>query len=83
LRFYDKINSLKAKNLIPSLSGSKINAIDSTQDGHLILLTYSDFLLLIPTWNEEENKEYNLFRDKLKNSLKPTPLKLIISPYHA
>lgn len=40
---------MKASNLVPSFMGDSVLYVDSLEGGDLLLLTFKEYLLIIPT----------------------------------
>ena len=75
LRMYGKLGET-ARNLLPSFQGDKIISMDSTKDGKFILLTFKNYLIMFPTFqNSKSAFDYTFRVDD-----KPKPKILKISP---
>jgi hypothetical protein len=62
---------MKASNLIPSFMGDSVLFIDSLENGDLLLLTFKEYLLLIPTVKDQKSAFDFMFRKGAKPSLIP------------
>jgi len=76
IRLFSDITK-KAKTLLPGL-GDPVIGIDVTEDGHYIVATTSQYLLVIPT--VIEGKKGKTGFDVSMGAAKPTPLKLQLDP---
>lgn len=75
IRLYDKIGG-NAKNLLPSLFGHKVVALDSSKNGEFLLAATRSFVMLVPLVQNQKNGFSYCFR---KDS-KPQPKILRVSP---
>jgi hypothetical protein len=53
---------MKASNLIPSFMGDSVLFVDSLDQGELLLLTFKEYLLLIPTVKDHKSAFDFMFR---------------------
>lgn len=75
VRFYNSFGK-NSKNLIPAPNQDPVICMDSSKDGRLLLLTFKDCLVLLPTF--QRNK--SVFDHNLKKGEKPIPYILKIHP---
>lgn len=76
IRFFNKVtDNMRAMNLVPSFLGEKVLAIDSYDNGSLLLLTMKTFLLLVPTVIDKKSA----FDYTFKKDSKPQLLVLRVS----
>ena len=72
IRFFNKVtDNMKASNLMPSFMGDSVLFIDSLDGGDLLLLTFKEYLLLIPTIKDQKSAFDFMFRKGSKPSLIP------------
>ncbi len=63
VRFFNKVTeNVKATNLMPSFMGDSVQFIDSLDNGDLLLLTFKEYLLLIPTVKDQKSAFDFMFR---------------------
>lgn len=76
LRLYKKdVESKKnATNKYPAM-GDPVRSLDSTKDGKWLLATYEKYLVLLPTFNEDDT---DLYTKTTKIVNRPVPRKLQI-----
>lgn len=76
LRLYKKdVESKKnATNKYPAL-GDPVRSLNSTKDGKWLLATYDKYLILLPTFNEDDT---DLYTKQTKIAVRPKPRKLQI-----
>lgn len=76
IRMFTRMDGKRAKTMLPGL-GDAIVGMDTTKDGHYILATTKNYLLLIPTVVKETGRTG--FARAMGNKAKPVPLKLQLS----
>lgn len=70
IRTYNKLDGkVSAKNLIPSFNGDAILSVDSSKDGNLFLLTFKNYLMLMPTILDKKSAFEYTFRKEKKPGL--------------
>ena len=60
---------MKAKNLIPTFRGDPVLNVDCYVDGSLFLLTFKEYLLLMPTIQDNKSAFMYTFRKDSKPGL--------------
>ena len=78
MRFYSQGVSPKkhALNSVPTFS-SDVLSVATSSDGLFVAGTYSNLILIIPTFSEED---VSLYSKSVPLKYKPTPLTLQVSP---
>lgn len=75
LRLYKNEVGVNASNRYPGL-GDPVRHLETTKDGRWLLSTYDRYLILLPTFTEDD--DINLYQKKTAISKRPAPRRLQI-----